>query len=157
MKIVRVCFTAALIAALLAGCVIPPNETPAGKASDTDTAVVDVWYQSDNPSSAFNSKMKVAVLQYEQAHPGVKLTLHALDSASYKEKLAADFTGTAKDIDVFYDWAPAKLTQLVRADRVLPLDNYISAEKRSEIKAGSPATARAPVRRAGRPVPPHAF
>lgn len=137
MKTGKAC-AAALAAVLLAGCTVSPNgASPAGKTSGTGAAVLDVWFQSDNPSSAFNSKMDEAVLQYEQAHSGVKLTLHSLDSASYKEKLATDFTGTAQDIDVFYDWAPAKLTQLVRANRVLPLDRYISAEKLSEIRAGS--------------------
>jgi raffinose/stachyose/melibiose transport system substrate-binding protein len=138
MKTVRACVATALMAALLTGCGTSTNgAASAGETSGADTVVLDVWYQSDNPSSAFNSKMEEAVSQYEQAHSGVKLELHSLDSASYKEKLATDFTGKAKDIDVFYDWAPAKLTQLVRADRVLPLDDYISAEKLGEIKEGS--------------------
>ena len=138
MKTVRAYVVATLLAALLAGCSTPPDQTlPAKETSGTDAVTLDVWYQSDNPSSAFNSKMEEAVSQYEQTHSGVKLALHSLDSASYKEKLATDFTGKAGDIDVFYDWAPAKLTQLVRADRVLPLDHYISAEKRSDIKTGS--------------------
>lgn len=138
MKTVRACVAAALLAALLAGCGAPTNGTnPPVETSGADATVLDVWYQSDNPSSAFNSKMEEAVSQYEKTHSGVKLTLHSLDSATYKEKLATDFTGRADDIDVFYDWAPAKLTQLVKADRVLPLDDYISAEKLSEIKAGS--------------------
>jgi len=138
MKTGRIRIAAVLLAVLLTGCAASPNGASSdGKTSGTDTVTLNVWYQSDNPSSAFNSKMEEAVSQYEQAHSGVKLTLHSLDSASYKEKLATDFTGKAKDIDVFYDWAPAKLTQLVKADRVLPLDDYISAEKRSEIKANS--------------------
>lgn len=138
MKAGRVCIAAALAAALLAGCgTSPDGALSAGETAAADTAVVDVWYQSDNPSSAFNSKMEEAASQYEQAHSGVKLALHSLDSASYKEKLAADFTGTAQDIDVFYDWAPAKLTQLVKAGRVLPLDGYISDEKLTEIKKDS--------------------
>ena len=123
-----------LLAALLTGCGAARGSAVSPAAQ---TLTLDVWYQSDNPSSAFNDKMEEAVAQYGQTHPGVKLALHSLDSASYKEKLATDFTGRANDIDVFYDWAPAKLTQLVRADRVLPLDGYISDEKLTEIKKGS--------------------
>ena len=130
--------TAALTAALLAGCGAPTQKAaPAAETSGAAAAVLDVWFQSDNPSSAFNSKMEEAVSQYQQANSGTELALHSLDSSSYKEKLATDFTGKASDIDVFYDWAPAKLTQLVRADRVLPLDGRISDAKLAEIKKDS--------------------
>ena len=130
--------TAALTAALLAGCGAPTQKAaPAAETSGAAAAVLDVWFQSDNPSSAFNSKMEEAVSQYQQANSGTELALHSLDSSSYKEKLATDFTGKASDIDVFYDWAPAKLTQLVLADRVLPLDGYLSDEKLGEIKKDS--------------------
>ena len=138
MKTARTCVAAALMAVLLTGCGAPAKgAASAAETSGAAAAVLDVWYQSDNPSSEFNSKMEQAASQYEQAHAGVKLALHSLDSASYKEKLATDFTGRAKDIDVFYDWAPAKLTQLVLADRVLPLDGYLSDEKLGEIKKDS--------------------
>jgi raffinose/stachyose/melibiose transport system substrate-binding protein len=138
MRAEKIFITSVLMAFLLTGCFSSQNETlSAGEISGADTTELDVWYQSDNPSSAFNSKMEEAASQYEQTHSGVKLVLHSLDSASYKEKLATDFTGKADDIDVFYDWAPAKLTQLVEADRVLPLDAYISDEKLTEIKKDS--------------------
>ena len=62
MKTVRACVASALLAALLAGCGASPNgANPVRETSVTDTTVLDVWYQSDNPSSAFNSKMEEAV------------------------------------------------------------------------------------------------
>jgi len=105
--------------------------------SGAETVVLDVWYQEENTNSTAYGKMEEAAAEYEKAHPGVLFRLHALDSSSYKEKIAEDFTGKAEDIDVFYDWGPAKLTQLVEADRVLPLDSYVTAEKLSEIRQSS--------------------
>ncbi len=60
-----------------------------------EVLTLNVWYQEDNPSSAFNREMTASALQYENEHPGIRLALHSLDSASYKEKLAEDFTGKA--------------------------------------------------------------
>ena len=85
MKTARTCVAAALMAALLTGCGAPAKgAASAAETSGAAAAVLDVRYQSDNPSSEFNSKMEQAASQYEQAHAGVKLTLHSLDSATYK-------------------------------------------------------------------------
>ena len=101
-----------------------------------DTVTLDVWHQFTDPESAQTQAFEAAVEEYEKEHENIKIELHGLDTESYKTKISTEFASSASGVDVFYYWAPGKLKQLTDADKVLPLNDYVTDDK-SRIKEGS--------------------
>lgn len=128
-KIAAVCMSAVMLAGL-AGC-----GNTAEKASDE--VVLDVWHQFTDPESAQTKTFLEAVENYESEHEGIKIELHGLDTESYKTKISTEFASSASGVDVFYYWSPGKLKQLVDADKVLPLNDYVTDEVMGRVKSGS--------------------
>lgn len=102
-----------------------------------DTVTLDVWHQFTDPESAQTQAFEAAVEEYEKEHENIKIELHGLDTESYKTKISTEFASSASGVDVFYYWAPGKLKQLTDADKVLPLNDYVTDDIKSRIKEGS--------------------
>ena len=102
-----------------------------------DTVTLDVWHQFTDPESAQTQAFEAAVEEYEKEHENIKIELHGLDTESYKTKISTEFASSASGVDVFYYWAPGKLKQLTYADKVLPLNDYVTDDIKSRIKEGS--------------------
>lgn len=128
-KIAAICMSAVMLAGLT-GC--------ASKTAKADDGVVlDVWHQFTDPESAQTKTFLAAVENYEKEHENIKIELHGLDTESYKTKISTEFASSASGVDVFYYWAPGKLKQLVDADKVLSLDEYVTDEVMGRVKEGS--------------------
>ena len=102
-----------------------------------DTVTLDVWHQFTDPESAQTSAFEAAVKEYEKEHDNIKIKLHGLDTESYKTKISTEFASSASGVDVFYYWAPGKLKLFTDADKVLPLNDYVTDDIKSKIKEGS--------------------
>ena len=62
-----------------------------------EVLTLNVWYRETIPVLYSTGEMTASnFYNYENEHPGIRLALHSLDSASYKEKLAEDFAGKAR-------------------------------------------------------------
>lgn len=102
-----------------------------------DKVVLDVWHQFTDPESAQTKTFLEAVENYQNEHDNIEIELHGLDTESYKTKISTEFASSASGVDVFYYWAPGKIKQLIDADKVLPLNDYVTDEIMGRVKEGS--------------------
>ncbi len=109
--------------------------------SDSDKApekiTLNVWHQWSNDTNELKKLYDKAVEEYIQANPHVEIDTQTLDTEAYKTKISAEFAGTASGIDVFYYWGAGTARKLVNADKLLPLDDYITDEVKAKILPGS--------------------
>ncbi len=142
----------------LAACGSKPAETKAAdtaaataKAADASQAAgettaasgeaveLNVWHQWSNDTNELKKKYDEAVAAYMQENPNVKINTQTLDTEAYKTKISAEFAGDAKGIDVFYYWGAGAARKLVEADKLLPLDSYITDDVKAKLVPGSTA------------------
>lgn len=126
-------FTAACMGAAMVGTTVFGSSA----VFADDTVTLDVWHQFTDPESAQTSAFEAAVKEYEKEHDNIKIKLHGLDTESYKTKISTEFASSASGVDVFYYWAPGKLKLFTDADKVLPLNDYVTDDIKSKIKEGS--------------------
>lgn len=131
-RILATLLSAVMGVGLLAGCGAGENED-AGDGQIT----LDVWDIWTDPSSSLTTAFETAVEQYEADNPDINIELHGLDSDAYKTKMSTEFAGKAEGIDVFYYWAPGMIKKLIEADKVLPIDEYVTDEQLTRVKEGS--------------------
>lgn len=131
-KVTALFLAGMMLAGTLSGC--QKKEAGGGEGGKI---VLDVWHQWTDPNSSLTQTFNEAVENYEKDHEGIDIELHGLDTDSYKTKMSTEFAGNAKGVDVFYYWAPGKLKQLVDADKVLPIDDYVSEDALGRVKEGA--------------------
>lgn len=138
---------AAVMAASMAGCGSNKNsqtgnEPASGQESQASggqegQVTLNVWHQWANDTNELKGLYEQAVKEYEEENPNVKINSQSLDTEAYKTKIAAEFAGNAKGIDVFYYWGAGMARKLVNADKLLPLDDYLTEDALGRIKEGS--------------------
>ncbi|WP_373215539.1 ABC transporter substrate-binding protein [Ruminococcus sp. 5_1_39BFAA] len=128
-KVTAVCMSAAM----MCGGALGYTTT----VSADDKVVLDVWHQFTDPESAQTKTFLEAVEKYQEENENIEIELHGLDTESYKTKISTEFASSASGVDVFYYWAPGKIKQLINADKVLPLNDYVTDEVMSRVKEGS--------------------
>ncbi len=107
--------------------------------SEGGEVILNVWHQWANDTMELKRLYDDAVADYMAENPNVKIVTQTLDTEAYKTKIAAEFTGDASGIDVFYYWGAGTARKLVNADKLLPLDEYLTAETKAKILPGSTA------------------
>lgn len=130
-KILAALLSAVMCVGLLAGCGAENT-----KESGDGKVTLDVWDIWTDPSSSLTTAFEDAVAQYEEEHPDINIELHGLDTDAYKTKMSTEFAGKAEGIDVFYYWAPGMIRKLIEADKVLPIDEYVTDEQLDRVKEG---------------------
>ncbi len=128
-KITAVCMSVAMVCGATAGYT--------STVYADDAVVLDVWHQFTDPESVQTQAFLEAVENYENEHENIKIELHGLDTESYKTKISTEFASSASGVDVFYYWAPGKLKPLINADKVLPLNDYVTDDVLGRVKEGS--------------------
>ena len=108
------------MAVSVVGCNLSQREVT---IKETQQITLNVWHQWSNDTNELKKKYDEAVASYEKEHPNVVITTKTLDTEAYKTKISAEFTGEARDIDVFYYWGAGKAKKLVNADKLLALMN----------------------------------
>lgn len=149
-RLVSVCTVATMLA--LTACGGTKTETNAGASGTTsagtnneagstagDQITLNVWHQWANDTMELKKLYDEAVADYMAENPNVKIVTQTLDTEAYKTKIAAEFTGDANGIDVFYYWGAGTARKLVNADKLLPLDDYLTDEIKAKILPGSTA------------------
>lgn len=137
-KLLGKIFAAVLSATMvigLAGCG-KSEDNPSG-GEGTDNVTLNVWHQWSNDTNELKRLYDTAVAEYIKDNPHVKIETQTLDTEAYKTKISAEFAGNARGIDVFYYWGAGTARKLVNADKLLPLDEYITDEVRGRILEGS--------------------
>lgn len=122
----------------LAGCAKTDNvaeETPVNNAGEEVT--LNVWHQWSNDTNELKGIYDQAVADYVSENPNVKIETQTLDTEAYKTKISAEFAGDAKGIDVFYYWGAGTARKLVNADKLLPMDEYLTDDVKSRILEGA--------------------
>lgn len=116
-------------------------ETAAQNSDGTagETITLNVWHQWSNDTNELKKMYDEAVEEYMAANPNVKIETQTLDTEAYKTKIAAEFAGDASGVDVFYYWGAGMARKLVNADKLLPLDEYLTEDTKSRILEGSTA------------------
>ncbi len=152
MKLTFKTMTAILMAATMvlgsAGCAPKGGETtPTAKTetkteTKTDTAsaekvTLNVWHQWANDTNELKAIYDAAVTGYMEENPNVTINSQTLDTAAYKTKISTEFAGKASGIDVFYYWGAGTAQKLVDADKLLPLDEYITEEVKANVRPGT--------------------
>lgn len=125
---------AVMSAVMCAGMMTSYGAVPVLADEEITLNVWDIW---TDPSSALTGAFETAVEKYEEENPNINIELHGLDSDAYKTKMATEFAGKAEGVDVFYYWAPGMIKKLIDADKVLPIDEYVTDEQLSRVKEGS--------------------
>lgn len=125
---------AVAIALSVTGC----NSSHKVVTSDkTEKITLNVWHQWSNDTNELNKKYDEAVAAYQKKNTNIVINTKTLDTEAYKTKISAEFTGEARDIDVFYYWGAGKAKKLVNADKLLALDKYITDDVRERLLDGS--------------------
>lgn len=134
---------AVALAAGMTGCgsKASTGSTTAGGSGDgkTEKTVLNVWHQWSNDTNELKKKYDEAVSAYMAEHPNVEINTQTLDTEAYKTKISAEFAGDAKGIDVFYYWGAGTAKKMVDADKLLPLDSYITEDVKGKLLEGSTA------------------
>ena len=127
---------ASTMAFSMVGCGSSSKDSSEGK-SDDGTITLNVWHQWSNDTNELKGRYEEAVKAYEKENPKVKIKTETLDTEAYKTKINAEFAGDAKGIDVFYWWGAGTAKKLVDAGKVMPLDDYITDEVKSNMMEGA--------------------
>jgi raffinose/stachyose/melibiose transport system substrate-binding protein len=106
-------------------------------STDAEEITLNVWHQWSNDTNELKKLYDTAVGEYMIENPNVKINTQTLDTEAYKTKISAEFTGDASGIDVFYYWGAGTAKKLVNADKLLPLDDYITDEVKAKLLPGS--------------------
>lgn len=126
---------AAAVAGVLALGTVPVY---AGEA-EGEKVTLNVWHQWSNDTNELKKLYDNAVDAYMKENPNVTINTETLDTEAYKTKISAEFAGEASGIDVFYYWGAGMARKLVNADKLLPLDDYITDDVKAKILPGSTA------------------
>ncbi|RKD32686.1 ABC transporter substrate-binding protein [Lacrimispora algidixylanolytica] len=132
-----VMLSAALVVSM-AGCAGKSSTAPAG-GTGNDKVVLNVWHQWSNDTNELKKKYDEAVAAYIKDNPNVEINTQTLDTEAYKTKISAEFAGDAKGIDLFYYWGAGTARKMVNADKLLPLDSYLTDEVKGKLLEGSTA------------------
>ena len=118
------------------------NETT-GEKDDIDGSsekvTLNVWHQWSNDTNELKKIYEQAAADYMDENPNVTINSQTLDTEAYKTKISAEFTGNADGVDVFYYWGAGMAKKLVDADKLLPLDDYLTDDIKAKILPGSTA------------------
>ncbi|WP_099467006.1 ABC transporter substrate-binding protein [Konateibacter massiliensis] len=106
-------------------------------SSSDEKITLNVWHQWSNDTNELKKLYDIAVGNYMSENPNVTINTQTLDSEAYKTKISAEFTGDASGIDVFYYWGAGTAKKLVNADKLLPLDDYLTDEVTGKLLPGS--------------------
>ncbi len=121
----------------LAACGSSEEESSSSSDSGDGKVVLNAWHQWPNDTNELRGLYDQAVEEYMEANPHVEINTESLDTEAYKTKISAEFAGDASGIDVFYYWGAGTARKLVEADKLLPLDDYITDETKAKILPGS--------------------
>lgn len=113
--------------------------TETSTTSDAEPVTLNVWHQWSNDTNELKAKYEEAVADYMAENPHVTINTETLDTEAYKTKINAEFAGDADGIDVFYWWGAGTAKKFVEADKLLPLDDYITEDVQSRMLEGSTA------------------
>ena len=95
-------------------------------AATGEKVTLNVWHQWSNDTNELKAIYDQAVTDYMAENPNVTINTETLDTEAYKTKISAEFAGDASGIDVFYYWGAGMARKLVNADKLLPLDAYVT-------------------------------
>jgi ABC-type sugar transport system, periplasmic component len=101
---------------------------------------LNVWDEWITPTDVQTIAMKNAITSFEKANPNIKINHHSLEDNSYKTKIATEFASSADNVDDFVYWAPGKIQKLLKAQKILPIDKYVSKSDLKLIKKGTLAS-----------------
>lgn len=113
--------------------------TETAASSEAEPVTLNVWHQWSNDTNELKAKYEEAVADYIAENPHVTINTETLDTEAYKTKINAEFAGDADGIDVFYWWGAGTAKKFVEADKLLPLDDYITDDVRGRMLEGSTA------------------
>lgn len=106
-------------------------------ADSKEAVTLNVWHQWSNDTNELKKIYDTAVDDYMKANPNVTIHSETLDTEAYKTKISAEFAGDASGIDVFYYWGAGMARKLVNADKLLPLDSYVTEDVKAKLVDGS--------------------
>ena len=129
---------AAALAAGMTGCASKGSTSPES-GSGSGKVVLNVWHQWSNDTNELKKKYDEVVSAYMAENPNVEINTQTLDTEAYKTKISAEFAGDAIGIDVFYYWGAGTARKMINADKLLPLDPYITDEVKGKLLEGSTA------------------
>ena len=98
---------------------------------------INLWHQWTIDTDSNRIALDKAVAEYMAEHSNVEIECHLLENEAYKTKMSTEFAGSASGIDVFFYWGGGRAGKLQQADKLLPLQDYLTEEQMSSVKPGS--------------------
>ncbi len=136
MKKLIAVFLAAVLSFSAVGCGSSADTDKKGDAG-SQKVTLNVWHQWSNDTNELKQMYDKAVSTYMEENPDVIINTQTLDTEAYKTKISAEFAGDAKGIDIFYYWGAGTANKLVKANKLLPIDDYVTDEVKSKMLDGS--------------------
>ena len=106
-------------------------------ASADEKVHINLWHQWTIDTDSNRIALDKAVAEYVAANPNIEIESHILENEAYKTKMSTEFAGSASSIDVFFYWGGGRAGKLQQADKLLPLQDYLTAEQMGSVKPGS--------------------
>ena len=117
-----------LVLTMVLGCSI---------ASSEGSITINLWHLYVDETNPNRIVIEEQIEAYMAAHPNVTIEQHFLQDADYKDKLTVEFSGSASSIDVFTYWGAGRAGDIVKAGKILQIEDYLNADKVSLIKPGA--------------------
>jgi len=115
------------------------SEEAVAETESSEPITLNVWHQWSNDTNELKKIYDEAVKTYMDENPNVTINTQTLDTEAYKTKINAEFAGDASGIDVFYYWGAGTARKLAEADKLLPLDDYLTDDVKGKLLPGSTA------------------
>lgn len=109
-----------------------------GEKEDAEHTI-NLWHLWTEDSNAMKTATEEAAGQYMKEHKDVKINIQSLENEAYKTKIATEFTGDAKGIDLFFYSGLGGAKKMIDSGKLLVLDDYIKEDVKEKLKEGSTA------------------
>ncbi len=117
-----------LVSFCAGGCMLTALDAPSSSQQNGKTITLNVWHEWTSETDAMNIATSRAAAAYMERHPEVHIDINILENEAYKTKISTEFAGGAKGIDIFFWWGGGRGAKLARADKLLPVGDYITED-----------------------------
>lgn len=122
--------SALLISGLMVG-------TPAVEVkAEDDVLTLDMWHIWAAESEASKKPFEDAVAEFNEENPNIQIKLDATENETYKTKMVTTIAANEAP-DIYFYWSGGYMKNIVDAEKILPLDEYLSDDVKGIIKEGT--------------------
>lgn len=123
-KILATLLAGAMVIGMLAGC---SSGSGSSSSADGSTDEITLTFLDKHPEDGYREYFEQAIVDFEEAHPGVNIEYENVSDEAIKDKLSVMAAGDQLP-DIFFAWGGECLNRFSRAGRLLDLTPYMDED-----------------------------